>query len=139
MNKPKNKILIVDDDINVLKLLQRALGTRYEILVAPTGYELEMMVNYFEPNLIIMDLSLPDDNGRDLSRGLRKRLEYDGIGILILSGLDEPEVAAAAIHGGADGYMTKPFDIRTLESTVAHIIESRRRAVGQSAQEAAAR
>ena|SRR5579864_933606 len=138
MNKPKSKILIVDDEINVLKLLQRALGGRYEILVAPTGYELDMMVNHFEPDLIIMDLSLPDDNGRDLSLGIRNRLEYDNIGILILSGLDEPDVAAAAIQGGADGYLTKPFDLGTLEATVAHIIASKRKVAGQNAREVAA-
>jgi DNA-binding response OmpR family regulator len=132
MNTAKKRILVVDDDLNVLKLLQRALCSHYELLVAPTGYELEMMVDHFVPDLIIMDLSFPDENGRDLCRGLRMRRDYDSVAILVLSGLDEPAVAAAAIQGGADGFMTKPFDLRTLQSTIAHIIASKQQVAVQS-------
>jgi DNA-binding response OmpR family regulator len=134
MDTLRKRILIVDDDLNVLKLLQRALCHYYELLVAPTGYELDMMVDHFEPDLIVMDLSFPDDNGKDLCRGLRMRRDYDSVAILILSGLDEPAVAAAAIQGGADGYMTKPFDIRTLLTTIAHIIASKQQVDVQSVQ-----
>ncbi len=133
MDREKNRILIVDDDLSVLKLLRRVLGVHYDLLVAPTGYELHMMVDHFEPDLIIMDLSFPDDNGKDLCRDLRKNQDYDPIAILLLSGLDEPEVAAAAIQAGADGYMTKPFEISSLRATVAHIMASRRQAALQTA------
>ena len=125
MSTPKKKILIVDDDLAMLKLLRRALSTRYELVVAPTSYDMEIMVNHFEPDLIIMDLRLGDHNGADVCRGIRKRAEYDRIGILILSGLDEPRVAAAAIWGGADSFMTKPFDITTLQSNILHVIETK--------------
>jgi DNA-binding response OmpR family regulator len=134
MKRNKKRILIVDDDLTVLKLLQRALSIHYDLLVAPTGYELEMMVNHFEPDLIIMDLLFPDDNGKDLCRGLRFMRDYDSVAILLLSGLDEADVAAAAIQGGADGYMTKPFDIRTLQSTIAHIIASKQQVAEQNVQ-----
>jgi two-component system response regulator AtoC len=126
MDTPKKRILIVDDDLAMLKLLRRVLSADYDLVVAPTSYDMEIMVNHFEPDLIILDLRLGDHNGADVCRGIRKRAEYDRIGILILSGLDEPRVAAAAIWGGADSFMTKPFDIRTLQSNINHIIETKR-------------
>ncbi len=125
MKNPKQRILIVDDDLVVLKLLLRALSPHYELVVAPTAYDMEVMVTHFEPDLIILDLRLGDEDGADVSFKLRTREEYDRTGILILSGLDEPRVAAAAIRGGADSYMTKPFDVRTLQSTIHHIIETK--------------
>jgi DNA-binding response OmpR family regulator len=133
MNTPKKKILIVDDDLEMLKLLRRALSARYELVVAPTSYDMEIMVNHFAPDLIILDLRLGDHNGADVCRGIRKQAAYDGIGILILSGLDEPKVAAAAIWGGADSYMTKPFDIHTLQSTIHHVIEMKALGPAQNA------
>ena len=56
---------------------------------------------------------------------MRMRKDYDSVGILMLSGMDEPAVAAAAICGGADGYLVKPFDIAVLRSTIDHIITSK--------------
>jgi DNA-binding response OmpR family regulator len=138
MDRLKQRILIVDDDLGVLKLLRRALSGHFEIVVAPTPYDMEIMVHHFAPDLIILDLAMGDHNGSDVCLGIRKREEYDAIGILILSGLDEPMVAAAAIRGGADCYMTKPFDIRTLQSTIHHVIQMKALGSPQNAPSAAA-
>src|SRR6266404_4680883 len=105
MNKLKRRILVVDDNLAMLKLLLKALSDHYELVVAPTPYDMEVMMHHFEPDLIILDLALGDQDGADVCFSLRTREEYDRIGILMLSGLDVPRVAAAAIRGGADGYM----------------------------------
>jgi DNA-binding response OmpR family regulator len=132
MNRSKQRILIVDDNIEMLKLLLRGLGNHYEIVVAPAPYDMEIMVHHFEPDLIILDLALGDHDGADVCFSIRTREEFDRIGILILSGMEEPRVAAAAIRGGADSYMTKPFDIHTLQSTIRHVIEARQQGSGHN-------
>jgi len=126
MNDKQGRVLLVDDDLGVLKLLMKTLGDRYEVLVAPAGYELEILVNHFTPDLMIIDLCFPDENGQQICKTMRRYREWDSMAILILSGLDEPTVAAAAIQAGADGYLTKPFDISVLRNTTAHIIESKK-------------
>jgi DNA-binding response OmpR family regulator len=133
MNRSKQRILIVDDNIEMLKLLLRGLGAHYEIVVAPNPYDMEIMLHHFEPHLIILDLALDGEDGADVCFKIRYREEYDQIGIMILSGLDEPRVAAAAIRGGADSYMTKPFDIHTLQSTISHVIQMKALSAGKSA------
>src|SRR5258708_33108608 len=104
MNRSKQRVLIVDDNIEILKLLLRGLCDSYELVVAPTTYDMEGMLHHFQPHLIILDLALDGEDGADVCFKIRNRDEYDQIGILILSGLDEPRVAAAAIRGGADSY-----------------------------------
>jgi DNA-binding response OmpR family regulator len=119
----------VDDDLGVLKLLKRALGDHYDILVAPTGYDIETLIHHFQPDLLTLDIGLPEESGRDVCRNLRKHQDFDRTAILFLSGLDEPEVAAAVIHAGADGYLTKPFDVDVLRRTIAHLIQTKRNAL----------
>ena len=125
-DQQKDRILIVDDDLAMLKLLRRSLGDRYNVLVAPLGYDIETLIHHHEPDLLILDIGLPEESGRDLCRNLRQRRDFDGMAILLLSGLQESEVAAAAIQAGADGYLTKPFDLPVLLSAIAHIIESKK-------------
>ena len=126
INNQKERVLLVDDDLVVLKLLKATIGERYDVLVAPTAYDIETLIHHFSPNLIVLDIGLPDENGKDLCKSLRHRKDFDHIAILFLSGLHEPEVAAAAIQAGADGYLTKPFDTLVLKNTIAHLIESKR-------------
>ena len=132
MNRSKQRILIVDDNIEMLKLLLRGLGARYEIVVAPNPYDMDVMLHHFEPHLIILDLALDGEDGADVCYKIRNCEEYDQTGILMLSGLDEPRVAAAAIRGGADSYMTKPFDIHTLRSTIHHVIQMKALGAGRT-------
>jgi DNA-binding response OmpR family regulator len=124
--KSKERIILVDDDLGVLKLLQKSLEDRYDVVVAPTSYDIESLIHHFQPDLMVLDIGLPEESGRDLCRSLRRRRDFDPMVILFLSGMDEPQVAAAAIQSGADGYLTKPFDVQLLRHTIAHLIQTKR-------------
>ena len=126
MNPPtKKRILLVDDDLAILKVLQQSLKDQFELTVAPTTYDVESLINHVEPDLVILDIVLPDGNGTDLCASLRQRPEFNSLAILLLSGIGESQVAAAAIRSGADGYITKPFDIDVVRNTAAHLMQSK--------------
>jgi two-component system, OmpR family, KDP operon response regulator KdpE len=101
------KVLVVDDEPPIRKLLRMGLGTQgYEILDAPNGRTaLELLAK--KPDLIILDLGLPDMQGLELLRMIRARLE--SIPIVVLSSRDDEAGKVQALDLGADDYITKPF------------------------------
>lgn len=103
----KPKILIVDDEKSIQKLLDLALGAGgYATLQATTAKEgLLLSLNQL-PNLILLDLTLPDMDGKDFLKQLR---EWSTIPVIILSSRDNEETKIALLEGGADDYVTKPF------------------------------
>ncbi len=103
----KPKILIIDDEKSIQKLLDLALGAGgYATLQATTAKEgLLYSLNHL-PNLILLDLTLPDMDGQDFLKQLR---EWSTIPVIILSSRDNEETKIALLEGGADDYVTKPF------------------------------
>jgi two-component system KDP operon response regulator KdpE len=101
------KILVVDDEPPIRKLLRVGLSTQgYEILEAPNGKtSLELLAQ--KPDLIILDLGLPDIQGLELLRMIRARNE--SVPIVVLSSRDDEVGKVQALDLGADDYVTKPF------------------------------
>jgi two-component system KDP operon response regulator KdpE len=112
MSGPPLRVLIVDDEPPIRKLLRMGLGTQgYEVIDAPNGkVALEAMVN--KPDLVILDLGLPDMQGMDLLR--RIRVQNEGVPILVLSSRGDEAAKVAALDFGADDYVTKPFGMDEL-------------------------
>jgi two-component system, OmpR family, KDP operon response regulator KdpE len=106
------KILVVDDEPPIRKLLRMGLSTQgYEILEAPNGKTaLGLMTQ--EPDLIILDLGLPDVQGLDLLRTMRSRNE--SVPIVVLSSRGDEAGKVQALDLGADDYVTKPFGMDEL-------------------------
>jgi two-component system KDP operon response regulator KdpE len=106
------KVLVVDDEPPIRKLLRLGLSTQgYEILDAPSGrVALELVAQ--KPDLIILDLGLPDIDGLELLR--RMRHANDGVPIVVLSSRGEEAAKVAALDLGADDYVTKPFGMDEL-------------------------
>jgi two-component system KDP operon response regulator KdpE len=106
------KILVVDDEPPIRKLLRVGLGTQgYEILDAPNGKAaLELLAQ--RPDLIILDLGLPDMQGLDLLRTIRARDE--SVPIVVLSSRGDEAGKVQALDLGADDYVTKPFGMDEL-------------------------
>jgi len=107
------KILVVDDEQPIRKLLRAGLSTQgYEIIDAPNGRTaLEEMANA-SPDLVVLDLGLPDISGQELLR--RWRTEGSTVPVVILSSrTDEPGIVEA-LDLGADDYVTKPFGVNEL-------------------------
>ena len=106
------KVLIVDDEPPIRKLLRMGLSTQgYEILDAPNGRTaLDLLAQ--KPDLVILDLGLPDMQGLELLTLIRARLE--GVPIVVLSSRDDEAGKVDALDRGADDYVTKPFGMDEL-------------------------
>ncbi len=112
MSAAPAKVLVVDDERQIRKLLRMGLSSQgYEILEAPDGKTcLELLAQ--EPDLIILDLGLPDIEGLDLLRMIRARNER--VPIVVLSSRGDEAGKVDALDLGADDYVTKPFGMDEL-------------------------
>ena len=104
------RILIVDDDPQVQKLLTVMLSfKKYETETASSGFEAGAKVVKFKPDLIILDLIMPEMSGFDVCRQIKKGPETSHIKILVLTGYDSKENRDRIMEAGADDYMAKPM------------------------------
>jgi two-component system KDP operon response regulator KdpE len=112
MNAPAIKVLVIDDEPPIRKLLRMGLSTQgYDVLEASNGkLALEKLAE--GPALIILDLGLPDIQGHDLLRMIRARNE--GVPIVVLSSRGDEAGKVQALDLGADDYLTKPFGMDEL-------------------------
>jgi len=111
----KERILIVEDDVDIstmLKIYFEAHG--YEAMVAGKGRDALEIGRRQLPNVVILDIRLPDIDGYEVCRQLRKNLRTSHIPILFLTQKDERSDKIAGLELGADDYITKPFDIEEL-------------------------
>jgi two-component system KDP operon response regulator KdpE len=106
------KILVVDDEPPIRKLLRMGLTAQgYEVLDAPNGKTaLELLSG--KPDLVILDLGLPDIDGLELLRRIRR--SHEGLPVVVLSSRDDEAGKVAALDLGADDYVTKPFGMEEL-------------------------
>jgi two-component system KDP operon response regulator KdpE len=106
------KVLVVDDEPPIRKLLRMGLSTQgYEVLEAPNGKTALQLVDR-DPDLIILDLGLPDIQGLELLRMLRGR--NDSVPIVVLSSRGDEAGKVEALDLGADDFVTKPFGMDEL-------------------------
>ena len=109
------RILVVDDERPIRRFLNASLGGQYTVLEAATGEEALAMTVSGRPDVIILDLGLPDMDGVEVTRRLR---EWTQIPIIIVSVRDQEENKIAALDAGADDYLTKPFGVGELTARV---------------------
>ncbi|HAG10503.1 MAG TPA: DNA-binding response regulator [Desulfotomaculum sp.] len=106
------RILVIDDEIEIRGLLKVALsGHGFEVKGAATGRDGLDEITAFKPELVILDLGLPDLNGLEVLKNLR---EWSGIPVIILSVKGQENDKIAALDAGADDYVTKPFGMGEL-------------------------
>jgi two-component system, OmpR family, KDP operon response regulator KdpE len=112
MSAARIKVLVVDDEPPIRKLLRMGLSAQgYDVLDAANGKTaLELLAK--KPNLVILDLGLPDIDGLDLLRRIRNRQE--GLPVVVLSSRGDEAGKVAALDLGADDYVTKPFGMDEL-------------------------
>jgi two-component system KDP operon response regulator KdpE len=112
MTAPSLRVLVIDDEPPIRKLLRMGLSTQgHDILEAPNGKRgLELLDQ--NPDLIILDLGLPDIDGIELLRMIRGRSEH--VPIVVLSSRGDETGKVAALDLGADDYITKPFGMAEL-------------------------
>ncbi|MEH0841146.1 response regulator [Micromonospora sp. CPCC 205711] len=106
------RILVVDDEPQILRALRINLRARgYDVEVAATGAAALRAAASHPPDLVVLDLGLPDIDGTEVIRGLRG---WTSVPIIVLSGRAGSEDKVAALDAGADDYVTKPFGVDEL-------------------------
>ena len=121
MNEEVSKrILIVDDDIDLLMLLERQLKQQgYEAETAISLAEAEELVVYFDPHLVLLDINIRGEDGRQLCWKLKNKPLYRIPKVLIISGFDYNASRAALF--GADDILPKPFNTEFLLNRISNL------------------
>jgi two-component system KDP operon response regulator KdpE len=108
------RVLVVDDDRALLRALTIGLDARgYDVATARTGTDGVVLASLRQPDVVVLDLSLPDLDGATVCARIR---EFSDVPILILSALGSEERKVDALDRGADDYVTKPFGMAELEA-----------------------
>jgi two-component system KDP operon response regulator KdpE len=106
------RILVVDDEPQLVRAVRINLRARgYEVDTAPDGGSALRLATHRPPDLVVLDLGLPDVEGVEVIRGLRG---WSSVPIIVLSGRIDSADKVAALDAGADDYMTKPFGVDEL-------------------------
>ncbi len=119
----KGRILVVEDDFDISNMLRIYFtGQGYDVQVAPRGTDALTMTRQQLPQLIVLDIMLPDMDGYAVCRELRTTTRTKHIPIIFLTQKDERSDKIAGLELGADDYITKPFDIEELKLRVQNAI-----------------
>jgi excisionase family DNA binding protein len=112
----KKKLLIVDDDQDLVELISEGFARdgRFDIRSVNNGFDAGMGVREFRPDLVILDVMLPDINGKEVCQRVRSDSALDMVKILCISGMVEQDKVTELKAAGADDFMQKPFAIEDL-------------------------
>lgn len=125
MSNNKYKVLIVEDDTNICSFVETILETNgYQALSAASCSQAKMMFTSYVPDLIILDLGLPDGDGTEIIKFVR---ETSGTAIIVLSARTNETDKVAALDVGANDYITKPFGTEELMARVRVALRNRRK------------
>ena len=125
---PTPLAMVVDEDLSILRLLRRSLSAHgYQVLQATCGNEAMRMIRQHVPDVVLMDLQLPDVAGLEVIRRLR---QWSRVPILVLSDRCTVADAVSSLDAGADDYLDKPFELPEL---LARLRVARRHAAERSA------
>jgi two-component system KDP operon response regulator KdpE len=122
-------VLVVDDEPQILRALRVNLAARsYDVVTASTGRQALDAAARHHPDIVVLDLGLPDMDGVEVIRGLRG---WTAVPIVILSGRSQSVAKVQALDAGADDYVTKPFNVDELLARVRAV--ARRTSLGDEA------
>lgn len=124
MSDTKNKVLIVEDDIDVADMLNAYFRVQgYDVYTVNWGEDAITACKSTRPDLIILDIRLPDIDGYEVARRLRSQRRTETIPIIFLTERSEREDRVRGLQLGADDYITKPFDIQELRLRVRNSLQ----------------
>jgi two-component system, OmpR family, alkaline phosphatase synthesis response regulator PhoP len=136
MNKKMPKILIVDDEQDILELIRHTLNKEgFEVFIAANGVQAIEQAKKIKPELILMDVMMPVMDGMEACRQLKEDPETAGIAIVFLTARSEEFAELAGFEAGADDYIAKPIRPRVLMSRLKAILR-RRNAIQSGSSEA---
>jgi excisionase family DNA binding protein len=128
----KRKVLIVDDDQELVDLMVDLFDRdgRFDIRTANNGFDAGMLVKEFRPDLVILDVMLPDINGKEVCQRVRGDSTLEAVKIICISGMVEQDKVAELKAAGANDFMQKPFAIEKLLDHACDLLDIEKAAVG---------
>ena len=121
------KLLVVEDNVELLMLMQQLLGQKYRVKTASNGEEALQVIADNELDLIISDVMMPVMDGYELTRRIKGDPNMSYLPIILLTAKTQEEDREEALRLGADSFVTKPFKIGDLELRINNIVENRKR------------
>jgi DNA-binding response OmpR family regulator len=121
----KRKALIVDDDPELVELITDALEAdgRFEVRTANNGFDAGMMVREYHPDVIVLDVMLPDINGKEVCQRVRSDSALDDVRIICISGMVEQDKIQDLKSAGANHFLQKPFEVEILIDTICKLLD----------------
>ena len=126
MSERKQVILIVDDTPINLQILIEVLGEEYEIVFATNGKDALAMAEINQPDLVLLDIQMPGMNGYEVCKALKSIPHQEGVSIIFLTAMSQPEDEIAGLKLGAVDYITKPFHPDIVRLRVRNQLELKR-------------
>lgn len=120
-------VLVVDDNPDIRALLTDILGSRYKVIRASSGSQGIKLASRYIPDAIICDIMMPDIEGTEVCRRLKSEPVTSHIPVVMLTACAQDNKLVESYKCGADGYLSKPFDVETLLAIVESMLENRRR------------
>jgi two-component system, OmpR family, response regulator len=124
LDSGRKKILVVDDDPEIVELLVDVLGRdgRFEVRCASSGYEAGIQTQQFHPDLILLDYMLPDVNGNVVCQTIKRNPQFEDIRIVIVSGVVKQDDIEQLLKSGAEDFIKKPFNIGEITAKIAQYL-----------------
>ncbi len=121
----KRKVLIVDDDEELVELIEDVLvrDGRFEVKTVNNGFDAGMMVKDYRPDIIVLDVMLPDINGKEVCQRVRSDKSMDAVRIVCISGMVEADKVDELKAAGADDFMHKPFEVERLVERMCQLLD----------------
>ena len=128
----KRKVLIVDDDVELVELMVDVFERdgRFDVRSANNGFDAGMLVKEFRPDLVVLDVMLPDINGKEVCQRVRSDGNLEAVKIICISGMVEQDKIAELRVAGADDFLNKPFPIEKLLERSCDLLDIERTATG---------
>jgi len=125
LDSGKRKVLIVDDDEELVELLVDVFerDRRFDIRTANNGFDAGMLVKDFRPDVVVLDVMLPDINGREVCQRVRSDSSLDDVQIICISGMVEADKVAELKLAGANDFMQKPFAVEKLIERACELLD----------------
>lgn len=118
------KVLIVDDDPAMTDLIKLLLApAQYEVVTANNGQDGINLAKQFDPDIVLLDLMMPEMTGSQVCKKIRK---FSSVPIIMMSALDNPALVVDALDAGADDYLIKPVPNRVLTAHLEKQVRRRR-------------
>lgn len=121
----RRKALIVDDDEELVELIRDALEMdgRFDIRIANNGFDAGMMAKEYHPDIIILDVMLPDINGKEVCQRVRSDAVLADVKIICISGMVEADKIQDLMDSGANEFLQKPFEVDNLLTQVCGLLD----------------